>query len=620
MTSQLSRLSLCLCVLRIFVIHGEFVQPSPNEALRSLAEKETVLPCVYQPNIGDVVVQVTWYKEKPDTTREQIILAHHVDGYTAFGTWSQRVRFQSSEPTQDSSLVIMNTEVSDAGRYICHVNTFPNGNFDIEMSLTVWTVPISSLDPVTLVEGQSYQHAAICRAIAHPPPRLTWDTDLNGQSLNRTLDNGAVSSRYSLHPLRNMNGKKLDCLVWHPAFQTPRRIRNNLVVHFPPDAEVSGFNKDWFVGMKNAALRCVSGGNPKPHSFTWIRMNGELPNDAIIHPNGTLIFGRPLNLSDGGTYQCVATNEVGAGKAQVDIIVTERQEDPPDLENLLMIIVGGVAGGLLILMLIIVITVTCHHKRKNKRLKRELTQKKEEISTLSRQASFRRVNSLSTDARGTTEENIPLRVEGTLRTSLSSLGEQTHCRDSRSTISGGRGGGGISGAYDYLGRPVLYNNSRRGRERLLDRDEENRLRVETFVRNSTISLQQETHFHPPLTPSSFPMVQSTEIVRQLNGSAIIPSDGGSRPGSVAKTHQSHPPVSCTYPPVTDDEDEVDEGLGGPASQEHPDDQDSETNSSQVSEAHSTRYHQTNGVLRSITRKSPPLVSPHTSLIHKAQIV
>ncbi|XP_051800076.1 nectin-4 [Acanthochromis polyacanthus] len=615
MTSLLSRLSLCLCVLRIFVIHAEFVQPSPNEALRSLAEEETVLPCVYRPNVSDTVVQVTWYKEKPDTTREQIILAHHLEGYTAFGTWSQRVRFQSSVPTLDSSLVIMNTEVSDGGKYICHVNTFPKGNFDREMSLTVWTVPISSLDPVILVEGQSYRQAATCRAIAHPPPRLTWDSDLNGQSLNRSLDNGAVSSQYSLHPLRNMNGKKLDCLVWHPAFSQPRRIRNNLVVHFPPYAEVSGFNKDWFVGMRNAALRCVSGGNPKPDSFTWIRMNGELPNDAIIHPNGTLIFGRPLNMSDGGTYQCVATNEVGEGKAEVDIIVAEPQEEPEDLESLLMIIVGGVAGGMLILMLVIVITVTCHHKRKNKRLKRELTQKKEEISTLTRQASFRRVNSLSTDARGTTEENIPLRVEGTLRTSLSSLGEQTHCRDSRSTISGGRGGGGISGAYDYLGRPVLYNNSRRGRERTLDRDEENRLRVETYVK-STISLQQqETQFHPPLTPSSFPMVQSTEIVRQLNGGTIIPSDGGSRPGSVAKNHQSHPAVSCTYPPVTDDEDEVDEGLGGPASQEHPDDQDSETNSS-----HSTRYHQTNGALRSLTRKSPPLVNPHTSLIHKAQIV
>lgn len=131
------------------------------------------------------------------------------------------------------------------------------------------------------------------------------------------------------------------------------------------------------------------------------------------------------------------------------------------------------------------------------------------------------------------------------------------------------------------------------------------------------SLQQETRFHPPLTPTSFPMVQSTEIVRQLNGNAVMPIDGGSRPGSVTKNHQ-HPSLSCNYPPVTDDEDEVDEGLGGPASQEHPD--DSETNSSQVSEAHSARYQQVNGTLRPKPRPSPTIMSPHASLIHKAQIV
>ncbi|XP_051284429.1 nectin-4 isoform X1 [Dicentrarchus labrax] len=618
MTSLLNALSLCLFVLRIFVtvVQGDFVDLPKDDLIQSLAEDETVLPCRYQPAMDGVVVQVTWFKEEPDATKEQIITANSND-QEAFGTWLQRVRFKSSDPIADSSLVIANTEVSDEGKYICHISTFPSGNFDTEMSLIVWTIPISSLDPVILVEGQSYRQAASCRSVARPPPRLSWDSDLNGQSTSRSSNNGVVSLHYSLHPLRSMNGKKLDCLVWHPTSKSPRRLRNNLVVHYPPEAKISGNSKDWYVGLNNAALRCVSEGNPKPQNFTWIRVNGQLPKGVIPHPNGTLAFARPLNATDRGTYQCVAKNEVGVSKVEVEVSVAESPE-PEYIENMLMIIVGAAAGGLLILMLIVIITITCHHKRKNKKLEKELTEKKEEISTLSRQASFRRMNSISTDARGATEENIPLRVEGTIRTSLSSLGDQAHCRDSRSTISGGRGGG--VGAYDYLGRPVLHNNSRRGRERLLDRDEENRLRVESYVRNSSMSLQ-ETRFHPPLTPSAFPVVQSTEMVRrQLNGSAIIPTDGVSRPGSVAKSHQ-HPPMSCNYPPVTDDEDEVDEGLGGPASQEHPDDQDSETNSSQVSEAHSTlRYQQTNGTLRPKPRPSPTVVSPHASLIHKAQIV
>ncbi|XP_035004607.1 nectin-4 [Hippoglossus stenolepis] len=616
MTPLLNRPSLCLLVLRIFVTQGVFVELPPKKGIQSLAEKETVLPCRYQPiDPAVVVVQVTWYKEKPGARKEQIITAHHTNGQTAFGSWSRHVHFRSNEPTVDSSLVFRSTEVSDEGKYICHIITFPSGNFDSVMSLIVWTIPISSLDPVIMVEGQPYGQAASCRSIARPPPRISWESALNGQSTNRTMDNGAVTSHYSLHPLRSMNGMKLDCLVWHPTSPKPRRLSNDLVVHFPPHAEVSGYSRDWFIGLENAALRCVSGGNPKP-SITWIRVGKELPEGVIPHPNGTLVFGRPLSSSDEGTYQCVAENEVTTGKAEVDIAVSESRPDPKMPEEMLMLIVGGVAGGLLLLMLVIVVTVTCHHRRKSTKLKKELTEKKEEISTLSRNASIRRMNSVSTDTRGATEENIPLRVEGTLRTSSSSLGEQGHYRDSRSTISGGRAGGG---AYDYLGRPVLNNNSRRGRDRLLDRDEENRLRVETYVRNSTISLQ-ETRFHPPLTPTSFPIVQSTETVRQLNGSTVMPTDGGgSRPGSVTKTHQ-HPPMSCTYPPVTDDEDEVDEGLGGPASQEHPDDQDSETNSSHVSEAHSPRYQQTNGTLRPKPRPSPTAIGPHASLIHKAQIV
>lgn len=81
------------------------------------------------------------------------------------------------------------------------------------------------------MEGQSFRVAATCRAMAKPQPGLSWDTDLPGQSQNRSMDNGVTSIQYLLHPLRSMNGRKLDCLVWHPSLGSPRRLTNYLVVH-----------------------------------------------------------------------------------------------------------------------------------------------------------------------------------------------------------------------------------------------------------------------------------------------------------------------------------------------------------------------------------------------------
>lgn len=56
-----------------------------------------------------------------------------------FGRYSGRVRFESGSPTENSALLIPSTEESDEGRYTCHISTFPNGNFERHITLTVWS-------------------------------------------------------------------------------------------------------------------------------------------------------------------------------------------------------------------------------------------------------------------------------------------------------------------------------------------------------------------------------------------------------------------------------------------------------------------------------------------------
>lgn len=80
--------------------------------------------------------------------------------HVAFDMWSRRVRFRSSDPILDSSLVIMSTDVADEGGYLCRISTFPLGNFDREMSIIVWSEshPCILTEPewiTLLVESQS---------------------------------------------------------------------------------------------------------------------------------------------------------------------------------------------------------------------------------------------------------------------------------------------------------------------------------------------------------------------------------------------------------------------------------------------------------------------------------
>lgn len=62
--------------------------PEPAVTQRSLAESQTRLPCRYRVEEEEKVVQVTWFKEHGDGTKEQIITAHFTDGHTGGDTWS----------------------------------------------------------------------------------------------------------------------------------------------------------------------------------------------------------------------------------------------------------------------------------------------------------------------------------------------------------------------------------------------------------------------------------------------------------------------------------------------------------------------------------------------------
>ncbi|CAG5896392.1 unnamed protein product [Menidia menidia] len=461
--------ALALLLVIATCVQGDFVDPpEPVTSLYSAADAPTRFPCQYEVEPEEKVVQVTWYKVLPGGQKDYIIAAHFTEGQTDYVKYSRRVRFESGNPTENSALLLLSTKESDEGTYICTISVFPSGNFQREIALNVWILPISSVDSEPLMEGQQFGVVASCRAVGRPLPKLSWDTDLPGRVQNRTSDTGAVSSLFSLHPLRSMNGKRLDCLVWHPGLKEPRRIENRLVVHYPPAATISSSPERLYVGLKGAELVCHGKGSPQPETVAWRWRGGALPA-GVSEKGGKLIFERALQLNDSGSYECELKNSVGIGKTEYQLEVTEKSgriwETSDD--NLMLIVIIGIAAGVVVMVLVIVVVlISRRNRRKTKRLKRALSEKTVEINTLSRQASFRGLASVGSEYRG--------------------QGRSIY-KGSQSTL-GGRWPNAEEVELDELGRPMIWEDGGvRGAERSVAKEEHN-ARMELFMKSSNMSL------------------------------------------------------------------------------------------------------------------------------------
>ncbi|XP_016420989.1 nectin-4 [Sinocyclocheilus rhinocerous] len=510
-------------------VHSEFIEPSPSLALRSFSGTQTRMPCRFTVEGDEKLVQVTWYREKPGGEREQIIIGHFTEGpkgvcVCVCTIYKHKLCFICVSPSlvlPISSLepVILQEgqsfRVAASCRSVGHPS--PRLSWDTDIpgqsqnrtgedgvvtshgAWTVWFLPISSLEPVILQEGQSFRVAASCRSVGHPSPRLSWDTDIPGQSQNRTGEDGVVTSQFSVHPLRSMNKRRLDCLVWHPALDGPHRISNELVVHFPPDALIAD-SGSWRIGHSGSELRCVVKGNPLPQNVTWSRKDSRLPAGVLVKED-TLVFVRPLNVTDEGVYVCQTANSAGIAKAEFKVEIGKHASESAHAlgslsETLLIVIVAGV---LVIVIVIAIVFVNCHLRRKNRKLKRALSVRTEEMISLSRQVSMRRLNSINTDPRTAPEESSLIQMDSVTKGSVLSV-------EDHSTLSDVRGRRGDR-EYDSLGRPAIYTTYRPERSSKNTREieeerNERRRRVESYVKSSNMSLDSGLHRDQSSPPPS----------------------------------------------------------------------------------------------------------------------
>lgn len=366
------------------------------------------LTCHYEAQEQEKVTQVIWSKKVVNGQNMQIAILNTEFGAHVTRDYEGRVKEKSPLKPEDGTIILKNVVQADEGIYQCRVYTFPAGTFEADVALKVLVPPLPTLNlGPSLVEGVGLTLAASCTAEGNPAPSLTWETEVPGTNTSQTYSHArsaSVTSEFYVVPTRSMHQKLLTCVVSHPVFQQEKRITHALEVTYLADVTIQG-HEHWFVGKNDATLKCSCDGHPDPR-YTWFRVNGSLPKDVKIEGN-QLRFTGPLHADDAGGYICEATNGVTSRQASVIVTITVSEPRNVDLVSVSLVSVAVVTVLLVLILVIIVILVNRHHKRKTKKL----SEKIEELSTLSRQTSRRRLNSntASTDTRMQLEESMNLR-------------------------------------------------------------------------------------------------------------------------------------------------------------------------------------------------------------------
>ncbi|XP_025968088.2 nectin-3 isoform X3 [Dromaius novaehollandiae] len=324
--------------------------------------KKVALKCII--DVNETITQVSW--EKLHGKSSQTIAVHHPEyGISIQGEYQGRVSFKNYSLT-DATIVLKNVSFSDAGEYICKAVTFPLGNAQSSTIVTVLVEPVVSLikglNP--LIDGANQTIAAICTAATgKPAAEIDWEGGLGEmESSSTSFPNETVTvvSQYTIVPTRFARGRRITCIVRHPALEKEIRYSHVLDIQYAPEVSVTGYDGNWFIGRENVQLKCNADANPLPMEFMWTRLDGQWP-EGLLSVNNTLQFSSPLTYNYTGTYICKVTNSLGQRSDQKTIYIL----DVPFKQTSSVAVAGAVIGAVLALFIItIFVTVLLTPRKK----------------------------------------------------------------------------------------------------------------------------------------------------------------------------------------------------------------------------------------------------------------
>ncbi|XP_064208606.1 nectin cell adhesion molecule 1a isoform X3 [Anguilla rostrata] len=318
------------------------------------------------------ISQVTWQKFL-NGSKQNVAIANPSLGVSVLPPFKDRVSFKQpavrhhTPSLEDTTITFSNLRLSDEAAYICEYTTFPAGNRENMVNLTVLARPMTvmTLSAPTIVARSSNRKMTVATCLSangKPPSLITWDTRLKGEaSVQETRnDNGTVTvlSSYVVVPSRAAHKQRLTCVVSY----RNERITDSVVLNvlYEPEVTVEGFDGNWYLNRQDVLLICKADANPPVTVYQWKLLNGSMPANAEIR-NNTLLFKGPVTNEVAGTYVCDATNSIGTRSGQVEVNVTEKPM-PQTAPGLL-----GILGGIIVVGLLgaaVTLLVVCRRKTK----------------------------------------------------------------------------------------------------------------------------------------------------------------------------------------------------------------------------------------------------------------
>ncbi|KAM6432183.1 nectin-1 isoform 1-T1 [Liasis olivaceus] len=300
-----------------------------NETVSGFVGTDVVLHCNLVKINHTRITQVTWQKAT-NGSKQNVAIYNPNMGVSILPPYEERVVFQSPSIT-DGTIKLSQLQLDDEGIYICEFATFPTGNRENQLNLTVLAKPVNRMEGTTrplIARAGMTEKILVATCISSngkPPSTVTWDTKLKGEAEFQEIrnENGTITviSRYRLLPSREAHQQQLKCVVNYQLERFTESMTLNVL--YEPEVRIDGFDSNWYLNRKDVKLTCISDANPPATEYQWKLLNGSLPDSAEIQ-NSTLFFKGPVTYSLSATYICEATNTIGTRSGQVEVNVTDK--------------------------------------------------------------------------------------------------------------------------------------------------------------------------------------------------------------------------------------------------------------------------------------------------------